>query len=154
MWRGLETRESRDLASHSIHFVPSYINSIFTVHIWILYLSCNEICKKNNVTQFNNNKKNYGNPIGMHSNAYMCNMVITLQYTLAKWNRSLLINKVCTEQTIFNNCELKWSIKHIILHTIVNHFFEIFLPFHYVKFTVSCLHWQETQKVVLVRCVA
>ena len=83
MWRGLETRESRDLASHSIHFVPSYINSIFTVHISILYLSCNEICKKNNVTQFNNNKQNYGNPMDTSS-------VCVVMHTCVTW--SLLYN--------------------------------------------------------------
>ena len=46
MWRGLETGERRALAGLSICFVPSHINSIFTVSTSILYLSCNKICKK------------------------------------------------------------------------------------------------------------
>ena len=46
MWRGLEMGEIRALASISIRFVPSHINSIFTVNTPILYLSCNKICKK------------------------------------------------------------------------------------------------------------
>jgi hypothetical protein len=40
-------------ANLSIRFVPSHINSIFTVNIPILYLSCNKICKKY-VIQFDN----------------------------------------------------------------------------------------------------
>ena len=32
------------LASLSIRFVPSHINSIFNVNTPILYLSCNKIC--------------------------------------------------------------------------------------------------------------
>ena len=46
MWRGLETWERRALASLSIRFMPSHINSIFTINTPILYLSCNKvICK-------------------------------------------------------------------------------------------------------------
>ena len=63
MWRDLETGERLALASLSIRFVPSHINSIFTVnHAPILYLSCNEICKK---MLFNLIiiKKDNGNPI-------------------------------------------------------------------------------------------
>ena len=44
MWRGLEMGERRALASLSIRFVPSHINSIFTVNAPILYFSCNQIC--------------------------------------------------------------------------------------------------------------
>ena len=43
MWQGLETRKRQVLASRSIRFVQSHINSVFTVNT--LYLSCN-ICKK------------------------------------------------------------------------------------------------------------
>jgi hypothetical protein len=50
------------LASLSIRFVPSHINSIFTINTLILYLSCNKISKKN-VIQFNNKKKDNGNSI-------------------------------------------------------------------------------------------
>ena len=45
-WRGLETGKRRTLASLSIRFVPSHLNSIFTVNTPILYISCNKICKK------------------------------------------------------------------------------------------------------------
>ena len=42
----LETWERRALASLSIRFMPSHINSIFTINTPILYLSCNKvICK-------------------------------------------------------------------------------------------------------------
>jgi len=59
MWRGLETGERRALASISIRFVPSHINSIFTVNTPILYLSCNKICQKK---LFNLKKIYNGNP--------------------------------------------------------------------------------------------
>ena len=41
MCQGLETRKRQVLASRSIRFMPSHINSIFTVNTPILYLSCN-----------------------------------------------------------------------------------------------------------------
>ena len=56
MWRGLEMRERRALASLSIRFMPSHIISIFTVNTPIMYLSCNTICKKKNVISFNEEK--------------------------------------------------------------------------------------------------
>ena len=46
MWRGLETWERRALASLSIRFMPSHINSLFSANTLIVYLSCNKICKK------------------------------------------------------------------------------------------------------------
>ena len=38
--------KERALVSFSTRFSPSHIHSIFTVNTPILYLSCNEICKK------------------------------------------------------------------------------------------------------------
>ena len=38
MWRGLETGEIQALVSLYIRFVPSHINSIFTVNTPILYI--------------------------------------------------------------------------------------------------------------------
>jgi hypothetical protein len=66
MWRGLETGERRALANLSIRFVPSHINSIFTVNTPISYLSCNKtICTQKKVIYlFINEKNNNGNPIG------------------------------------------------------------------------------------------
>jgi hypothetical protein len=50
MWRGLETGERRALTNLSIRFVPSHINSIFTVNTPISYLSCNKtICTQKKV---------------------------------------------------------------------------------------------------------
>ena len=50
------------IANLSIRFVPSHINSIFTVNEPILYLSCNKSCKK---MSFNViiKKKDNANPI-------------------------------------------------------------------------------------------
>ena len=52
----LRKGERQALASLSICFVPSHINSIFTVNTPILYLSCNKKFKKD-VIYFNNKKK-------------------------------------------------------------------------------------------------
>jgi uncharacterized membrane-anchored protein YitT (DUF2179 family) len=46
MWRGLETGERRALANFSTCFVPTHINSMFTVNTPILYLSCNKMGTK------------------------------------------------------------------------------------------------------------
>ena len=46
IWRGLEMGERRALASLSIHFVPSHINSIFTVNTPILYYLAIKFTKK------------------------------------------------------------------------------------------------------------
>ena len=62
MWRGLETGKDDLLASLPIRFVPSHINSIFTVNTPILYLSCNKICNKTMLFNLITKKDN-GNPI-------------------------------------------------------------------------------------------
>jgi hypothetical protein len=66
----------KKLVHNSVCKIMCFITSI-------LYLSCNEICKKNNVTQFNNNKKNYGNPMDTSS-------VCVVMHTCVTW--SLLYN--------------------------------------------------------------
>ena len=62
MWRGLESGERQALESLSIRFVPSHINSIFTVNAPILYLSCNKLQKKM-LFHLIIKKKDNGNPI-------------------------------------------------------------------------------------------
>jgi uncharacterized membrane-anchored protein YitT (DUF2179 family) len=61
MWRGLETGERRALASFSICFVPTHINSMFTVNTPILYLSCNKMGTKKMLFNLILKKDN-GNP--------------------------------------------------------------------------------------------
>jgi hypothetical protein len=46
MWLGLEMGKRLVLMSLSISFVPSHVNSIFTINKPILYLFCNKIYKK------------------------------------------------------------------------------------------------------------
>jgi hypothetical protein len=46
MCQGLETGEILALKGLSIRFMPSHINSLFSVNTLIVYLSCNTICKK------------------------------------------------------------------------------------------------------------
>ena len=76
MWRCLETGQRRDLASLNIRCIPSHIHYIYTVNTPILYLSWNNISKKNRI-KFFNKKKDSGNP--MRSNEYMCDTVIIQQ---------------------------------------------------------------------------
>ena len=61
MWRGLETGERRALASVSICFVPTHINSMLTVNTPILYLSCNKMGTKQMLFNLIIKKDN-GNP--------------------------------------------------------------------------------------------
>ena len=61
MWRGLETGERRALASFSTCFVPTHINSMFTVNTPILYLSCNKMGTKKMLFNLIIKKDN-GNP--------------------------------------------------------------------------------------------
>jgi len=77
MWRGLEMGESRALASHSIRFVLNHINSIFTVNAPILYLFCNEICKKKIMLLNLIIKKNYGNPMDTSSVCVVMHTCVT-----------------------------------------------------------------------------
>jgi hypothetical protein len=98
------------LASLSICFVPSHINSIFTINTLIMYLSCNKISKKN-VIQFNNKpealKSLYRSPGNKKNQLVLCknyvlrHLGITINIKNTKFVKDL---PMIDAQFRFNQC--------------------------------------------------